>query len=370
MIKEAYIWLGGCAAILAKSSKILLKEKGLGLLGSMVVVLAGVVAVVVFVVDVAEEAAPKVKGELVTVLLSGFLSLSPLPPMVPKEKSEVEGVEVEVEAAVVAGVLVAVEAAGAPKLKVGMVDFVVDAGEAVVLVLGVVAVVVVVVVVAALAGVPKEKPVVVAAVVAGVDLSSAGLLAAAGAPNVNVGVAAAGVVVVVPGVVEALAAGVAGFPKEKPVAAGVVVVLAAEEGVVVLEPNENGLAAAAAPVVVAVAATGVAGVCADDVLLAPNPNVGVVVVAGLSVVVVVAGLAPKLKADVAGVVVGVPIAGGVPKVILFEGAVEGTVAVVELLGALKLKPPIVEGVVLAAAGAPVEVVVAVVAGALNEILDD
>lgn len=369
MIKEAYIWLGGCAAILAKSSKILLKEKGLGLLGSMVVVLAGVVAVVVVVVDVAEEAAPKVKGELVTVLLSGFLSLSPLPPMVPKEKSEVEGVEVEVEAAVVAGVLVAVEAAGAPKLKVGMVDFVVDAGEAVVLVLGVVAVVVVVVV-AALAGVPKEKPVVVAAVVAGVDLSSAGLLAAAGAPNVNVGVAAAGVVLVVPGVVEALAAGVAGFPKEKPAAAGVVVVLAAEEGVVVLEPNENGLASAAAPVVVVVVAAGVAGVCADDVLLAPNPNVGVVVVAGLSVVVVVAGLAPKLKADVAGVVVGVPIAGGVPKVILFEGAVEGTVAVVELLGVLKLKPPIVEGVVLAAAGAPVEVVVAVVAGALNEILDD
>lgn len=45
-------------------------------------------------------------------------------------------------------------------------------------------------------------------------------------------------------------------------------------------------------------------------------------------------------------------------------------AVVELLGVLKLKPPIVEGVVLAAAGAPAEVVVAVVAGALNEILDD
>lgn len=336
MIKEAYIWLGGCAAILAKSSKILLKEKGLGLLGSMVVVLAGVVVVVVVVV-----AAPKVKGELVTAL-SGFLSLSPAL-MVPKEKREVDGVE-EGVAVDAAGVLVAVEvvvAAGAPKLNVGTFDF---AGAGVV--------------VEALveAGVPKEKAG-VAAAGAAVDLSSAGLLgvAAAGELNVNGEAAAAGaagaVAVLTDGVVvvevEGVAAEVAGFPKEK---ADAGVVLAVDEAGV--EPNENGLEAA----VVAAGATAAAGTAGFSVVLAPNPNVGV---AGLSV----AGLAPKLKADVAGVVV----AGEVPKVtLLLEG-----VAVVEL-GVPKLKPPIgvlAEGVAVLA-GVMVGPAAAAVAGALNEILDD
>lgn len=323
MIKEAYIWLGGCAAILAKSSKILLKEKGLGLLGSMVVVLAGVVA------------APKVKGELVTAL-SGFLSLSPAP-MVPKEKREVDGVE-EGVAVVAAGVLVAVVVAGAPKLNVGTFDFA-GAGVAVEALVE--------------AGVPKEKAGVVAAGAA-VDLSSAGLLgvAAAGELNVNGEAAAAGAGVVLTDgvvvgvmVVEGVAAEVAGFPREK---ADAGVVLPVEAGV---EPNENGLEAAV--VVAGAAAAGTAGFSA---VLTPNPNV---VAAGLSV----ADLAPKLKADVAGVVV----AGEVPKVtLLLEG-----VAVVEL-GVPKLKPPIevlADGVAVLA-GVMVGPAAAAVAGALNEILDD
>jgi hypothetical protein len=250
---------------LAKSSKILLKEKGLGLLGSTVAIdeaAAGVEDVPVALVE-----APKVKGALVTEL-PGFLpSLSP--PIVPKEKSEEEGAVAEVAAVeVAADVPVAVVLAGVPKLKLGVVEPVEAMEVEVVL------------------GDPNEKEGVPDAIEAA-GLSSVGLLVVVDVPKLNEGVVevVAGVEVADVKVVGVLAGVAAGFPKEKP-PAGVVV---DDEGA---DPSAKGLVEA---VVVAVGVEGLSAV------LVPNPNVGVADVGA-----VVGGNFPKVAVPVEAHEVGVP----------------------------------------------------------------
>lgn len=302
MFNEAYIWLGGCASTLAKSSKILLNENTLGCVGAAA---AGV--------------DPNVNG----VLLSVFFSV------VPKEKSELVGAVVDVVAGldVVVGALMegVVLAVLLPKLNEGVVVVVVVAGlgepnekavvaglsDAVLVVVGKLKPVVVGLSeevvgfpkdnVGALVGVEvtiegavlNENPVVVLVVGAVVDLSvlllvevEAGVVLLTGVvvvidpnpvkeegvvvgvvgavedgvPNVNTEVGAAGVDALVVGVLEVVVVGVeetAGVPKVNPdvlvgafmvEAAAVVVVVVAGAG----EPNEMVLVVGAVVEVVVV----------------------------------------------------------------------------------------------------------------------
>lgn len=260
MINEAYIWFEGWAAVWAKSSKILLNENTLGLLGSAVGIDGVVVGIVL---------APNVNGALVMELPAFLPSLSPA--IVPKEKRDAVGAATEVVAtdvvvvveAVTAGVVAVVD----PKLNVVLV---VAEGVA-----------------AAALGVPNKKGVVLVVLLARlvvVGFSFNGLLVAIGALILN---GDAVVAVVVFG-----ASG--GVPNENPVAAGVVVNTADEEA------NGDALV--------------VAGVVGLSVLVAAvdaNPNEGVVV--AVETAVEVGTEDPNVKGAEGVIVVATGVLAGVPK---------------------------------------------------------
>lgn len=300
VIRDAYIWFGGCAAILAKSSNTFSKENGLGLLGSTVIAGVEVLLAAVVAVDVPAAGVPKLNGLLVTVdLPSSFLSLS-----LPNENLGVVDIAAADDDVVIVVAVVASD--GDLKLNVGGVLDVVAVD-----VLGLID--------------PNVKEgVVVADEVAGFVLLSSEALAEL---NENVGVPDAGVVAVdtlgesagllnenppspALGAVDVEARGVVeadvvdGEPKDNTVGPGVGLVVA---GISVDEDaNEVGLLKLNGDEELLVEITG--GTAAEDVVAAgddPNVNDGAGIdAAGVEVVTVDFGVL-KLNAD-AGVVALAP----------------------------------------------------------------